>query len=28
MAFFAWLFVGLLIYFFYSRHRSEFAGLR
>jgi len=28
MAFFAWLFTGLLIYFFYSRHRSEFAGLR
>jgi len=28
MAFFAWLVVGLLIYFFYSRHRSEFAGLR
>jgi APA family basic amino acid/polyamine antiporter len=28
MAFFAWLIVGLLIYFFYSRHRSEFAGLK
>jgi APA family basic amino acid/polyamine antiporter len=28
MAFFAWLLAGLLIYFFYSRHRSEFAGLR
>jgi APA family basic amino acid/polyamine antiporter len=28
MAFFAWLVVGLLIYFLYSRHRSEFAGLR
>jgi APA family basic amino acid/polyamine antiporter len=28
MAFFAWLIVGLLIYFLYSRHRSEFAGLR
>ena len=28
MAFFAWLVTGLLIYFFYSRHRSEFAGLR
>ncbi|MGB7546250.1 MAG: amino acid permease [Terracidiphilus sp.] len=28
MAFFAWLLMGLLIYFFYSRHRSEFAGLR
>jgi len=27
-AFFAWLFVGLLIYFFYSRHRSEFAPKR
>ncbi len=27
-AFFIWLFAGLLIYFFYSRHRSEFAGLR
>jgi APA family basic amino acid/polyamine antiporter len=26
--FFAWLATGLLIYFFYSRHRSEFAGLR
>ena len=25
MAFFAWLVTGLLIYFFYSRHRSEFA---
>jgi APA family basic amino acid/polyamine antiporter len=28
MAFFAWLVVGLLIYFFYSRHRSEFAELK
>ena len=28
MAFFAWLVIGLLIYFFYSRHRSEFAGMR
>ncbi len=28
MAFFGWLVTGLLIYFFYSRHRSEFAGLR
>ena len=28
MAFFAWLVTGLLIYFFYSRHRSEFAGTR
>jgi basic amino acid/polyamine antiporter, APA family len=27
-AFFIWLFVGLLIYFFYSRHRSEFAPAR
>ena len=27
-AFFIWLFIGLLIYFFYSRHRSEFAGMR
>ncbi len=27
MAFFAWLLTGLLIYFFYSRYRSEFAGL-
>jgi APA family basic amino acid/polyamine antiporter len=27
MAFFAWLLIGLLIYFLYSRHRSEFAGL-
>ena len=27
-AFFAWLMMGLLIYFFYSRHRSEFAGMR
>jgi APA family basic amino acid/polyamine antiporter len=27
MSFFAWLLIGLLIYFFYSRHRSEFAGL-
>jgi len=25
MAFFVWLLAGLLIYFFYSRHRSEFA---
>jgi basic amino acid/polyamine antiporter, APA family len=23
--FFAWLFIGLFVYFFYSRHRSEFA---
>jgi APA family basic amino acid/polyamine antiporter len=28
MAFFIWLFAGLLIYFFYSRHRSEFAKPR
>jgi APA family basic amino acid/polyamine antiporter len=28
MAFFAWLAVGLAIYFGYSRFRSEFAGLR
>lgn len=28
MAFFIWLFAGLLIYFFYSRHRSEFAPQR
>jgi basic amino acid/polyamine antiporter, APA family len=28
LAFFAWLLMGLLIYFFYSRHRSEFAGMR
>ncbi len=27
-AFFAWLLMGLLIYFFYSRHRSEFAPRR
>ena len=27
-AFFIWLAIGLMIYFFYSRHRSEFAGLR
>ena len=27
-AFFAWLVTGLLIYFFYSRHRSEFAKPR
>ncbi len=26
--FFIWLFIGLIIYFLYSRHRSEFAGLR
>ena len=28
MAFFIWLFTGLLVYFFYSRHRSEFAPAR
>jgi len=28
MAFFIWLAIGLLIYFFYSRHRSEFAPTR
>jgi APA family basic amino acid/polyamine antiporter len=27
VAFFIWLAIGLVIYFFYSRHRSEFAGL-
>ncbi len=27
-AFFLWLCAGLVIYFFYSRHRSEFAGMR
>ncbi|HEY1580643.1 MAG TPA: amino acid permease [Terracidiphilus sp.] len=27
-AFFIWLFTGLIIYFFYSRHRSEFAAVR
>ncbi len=27
-AFFIWLIVGLMIYFFYSRHRSEFAPQR
>ncbi len=26
--FFIWLALGLLIYFFYSRHRSEFAGVK
>jgi basic amino acid/polyamine antiporter, APA family len=25
MAFFIWLAIGLVIYFLYSRHRSEFA---
>ncbi len=28
MAFFVWLALGLLVYFFYSRHRSEFASNR
>jgi len=28
MAFFVWLFIGLIIYFVYSRHRSEFARAR
>ena len=28
VAFFAWLVAGLLIYYFYSRHRSEFAPRR
>jgi APA family basic amino acid/polyamine antiporter len=28
MAFFTWLAVGLVIYFCYSRFRSEFAGLK
>ncbi|MFP5277232.1 MAG: amino acid permease [Acidobacteriota bacterium] len=28
MAFFVWLLIGLVIYFFYSRHRSEFAPQR
>jgi APA family basic amino acid/polyamine antiporter len=28
MAFFIWLVTGLMIYFFYSRHRSEFAPAR
>jgi APA family basic amino acid/polyamine antiporter len=28
MAFFAWLLIGLAIYFLYSRHRSEFAQAR
>ncbi|MGA2251827.1 amino acid permease C-terminal domain-containing protein [Terracidiphilus sp.] len=26
--FFGWLVIGLVVYFFYSRHRSEFAGRR
>jgi APA family basic amino acid/polyamine antiporter len=26
--FFAWLAMGLVIYYFYSRHRSEFAKCR
>jgi APA family basic amino acid/polyamine antiporter len=28
LRFFGWLFLGLGIYYFYSRHRSEFAGQR
>jgi APA family basic amino acid/polyamine antiporter len=28
MAFFAWLAIGLVIYFSYSRYRSEFAGMK
>jgi APA family basic amino acid/polyamine antiporter len=28
LAFFAWLIIGLVIYFSYSRHRSEFAPSR
>jgi APA family basic amino acid/polyamine antiporter len=28
LAFFVWLALGLLVYFFYSRHRSEFASRR
>jgi len=28
MRFLVWLVIGLVIYFLYSRHRSEFAGLR
>ena len=28
LAFFVWLALGLLVYFFYSRHRSEFASSR
>ena len=28
MRFLIWLAIGLVIYFLYSRHRSEFAGLR
>jgi APA family basic amino acid/polyamine antiporter len=28
LRFFLWLAIGLLIYFFYSRHRSEFAKAR
>jgi APA family basic amino acid/polyamine antiporter len=26
--FLIWLVIGLVIYFLYSRHRSEFAGLK
>jgi APA family basic amino acid/polyamine antiporter len=28
LRFFIWLAIGLVIYFMYSRHRSEFAGVR
>jgi APA family basic amino acid/polyamine antiporter len=28
LRFFGWLIIGLFIYFFYSRHRSEFASAR
>jgi len=28
MRFLIWLAIGLVIYFLYSRHRSEFAGQR
>jgi APA family basic amino acid/polyamine antiporter len=28
IAFFIWLAIGLVIYFLYSRHRSEFARAR
>jgi APA family basic amino acid/polyamine antiporter len=28
LAFFLWLTIGLMIYFLYSRHRSEFAKQR
>jgi APA family basic amino acid/polyamine antiporter len=28
LRFFVWLFIGLTVYYFYSRHRSEFAGMK